>query len=469
MRWAIAGCDRDSGEDIQLTVDAATAEEAAAKASKRGVLVAECAPVQAQAKPISPPQRPTSRPFSPRVGTVGTAKPPAMMKSVSTPAQAVAEESLPELALAIPAPPTGFGSMSAVLSAHPLTGTATVLHFVWAGLMLLIGMIQIGNDSAGLGAWNILIAAAYVVIGIGLIRGKFWGWNCGIVTNLLNAIMGIYQIVTQQVWLMGLLLIVEILIIVFLWMERSLFPKPQTVPTVAGASQPSKTTKTATPWNRFLRGGVLGMIDERFTTVSDAQVQISGNTKAQKTKRVLLLAGGGVLGFAVFIGIVIALPDLTSNHTSTSSNSGVPSSSSDSAPSMTFAELDGQFGQSATALVLGVPGGSDNMTSAQLESARKEIMGRKIHGQGVVIDVVDNQVLIKHRFFTQTNEVALIVRDSSISTLNKGDIVEYTGIVAGFGSPYPFTLNNGVITNSKSASSDEQKAVWDANDKAEQK
>jgi hypothetical protein len=472
MRWAINGCDRDSGEDIQLTVDAVTEEEAAAKAAKYGVLVAECRPLQMQSAPVATktvPQtrRGSARDFSPRAVT-GAPEKPAAVNEVTAPSQ-VAEESLPELSLAVLPVPLGFGSMSAVLTAHPLIGAAIILHFVWAGLMVLIGMIQIASDGPGLGAWNILIAAAYVVIGIGLVRGKFWGWNVGIVTNLLNAIMGIYQILTQQAWLLGLLLILEILIIVFLWMERGLFPKPQTASAAAGASQSPKPTKPATPWNRFLRGGVLGMIDERFTTVSDAQIQISGNTKAEKTKRVLLLAGGGILGFAVLIGIVIALPGLTSNHRSAGSSPGASSSSDDSAPAMNFAEFDAKFGQSATALVLGLPGGSDNMTTAQVESSRKEVMGRKIHGEGVVIDVVGNQVLIKHRLFTTTNEVALIVRDSDIPVLNKGDIVEYTGGVAGFGSPYPFTLSNGVIVNSRSASGDEQKQVWDANDKAEQK
>lgn len=42
MRWEISGCDRETGEDIQLSFEASTRDEAESKATKRGILVAEC-------------------------------------------------------------------------------------------------------------------------------------------------------------------------------------------------------------------------------------------------------------------------------------------------------------------------------------------------------------------------------------------------------------------------------------------
>lgn len=52
-KYQILGAKRDSGQNIRLTVEAASEQDAVAKAANRGVLVAECRPVASQ--PVAAP------------------------------------------------------------------------------------------------------------------------------------------------------------------------------------------------------------------------------------------------------------------------------------------------------------------------------------------------------------------------------------------------------------------------------
>jgi hypothetical protein len=316
MRWTIVGCDRESGEEVELTIDAASDEDASSKASQRGILVSKCRPAEiplasepvkkSAPPPPRPSQRPPSKPVSPSARLAAQPTTPVSME--------IADESLPELPVAVPRFPSGFGNLSVVLKVHPLVGTAGILQFVWAGLMLLIGMIQIGNSNGLLGAWNILVAAAYIVIGIGLIQGRTWAWSWAIGSNMLNALTGIYQIVTEQIWLLGLLLIVEVLVIIFMWVERDLFSKPR------AASAPAGPAPTSTAWNRFMRGGLLGVIDERFCTLSNSQDGIIGKTRGQKITRLTVIIAASVGGFVALIAAAVWISELTSSHSSSPSS-----------------------------------------------------------------------------------------------------------------------------------------------------
>jgi hypothetical protein len=231
------------------------------------------------------------------------------------------DEALPELPLAVPPSSPGFGTLPALLGAHPLVGTAAILHFVWAVVMLVIGMIQVANDSALLGLWNIAVAAAYVVIGIGIIRGRHWSYTWGVASNVLNGLSGIIQIAAHGVPIMAALLILEVLNVIFLVRNRRLFPVP------IRADGPGQHTGDSTPWNRFLRGGLLGMMDERFCTITSADIAVTGATTQQKVRRLAFIAVGTIGGFVLLIAVVVGSSDMMSRAKAPAGDDTTPISS----------------------------------------------------------------------------------------------------------------------------------------------
>jgi hypothetical protein len=105
MRWAIEGCDRENGKDIQVVIDATTAEEARVKASKRGILVAECKPAKISVVSI------TDNVISPSTGTPHTPLPAhgssnvdfarSAIKPTIASVRTVINKTLPELAVTV--------------------------------------------------------------------------------------------------------------------------------------------------------------------------------------------------------------------------------------------------------------------------------------------------------------------------------------------------------------------------------
>jgi hypothetical protein len=129
-----------------------------------------------------------------------------------------------------------------------------------------------------------------------------------------------------------------------------------------------------------------------------------------------------------------------------------------------FVDFDSQFG----AGIIGNPS-LLSKTGEQAQESLKQYIGKMVGWKGVVLDVRDGQVLIQHRSFMDTNEVALILGwwdEPSLKLLNKGDVVEYTGVISGVGDPYPYTLTSGTIKSHHTASDDEQSQLLKDNDKA---
>ena len=104
---------------------------------------------------------------------------------------------------------------------HPRLIAAVGLTFAWAGLMVLVGTAQIGDGAAGSGAWNVLMSAAYAFIGIGLWQRQRTAWNWAVGSNALNSVLAPYQILTEGIPLLGLLLL-QVLILAFAALSRAL-------------------------------------------------------------------------------------------------------------------------------------------------------------------------------------------------------------------------------------------------------
>jgi hypothetical protein len=84
----------------------------------------------------------------------------------------------------------------------------------------------------------------------------------------------------------------------------------------AGPANPRPSTK----WDRFLRGGLLGLLDERFC-VSKGQMTVLGSTKRQKALRLTIIVGATIVVFATVIFGVIWIADLASKKPSSISAS----------------------------------------------------------------------------------------------------------------------------------------------------
>jgi len=190
MRYSLSGADRQTGEDIELVIEAEDEVAAVKKAGARGMLVAAC-------KVIS---QKSERAKSAAPSVVSTEPSPASFLKAQEPS---ADKDV----------------------ARGLT-VAAVLSFVWAGLMTLVAMLQlaaanvVNNGNTSLGAWNMLIAVVYVLIGMGLLQRKAIAYNWGLVTNGINCVLGLWQILSYGLPLLVPLWILQVLIIVFLVMGR---------------------------------------------------------------------------------------------------------------------------------------------------------------------------------------------------------------------------------------------------------
>jgi len=180
----------------------------------------------AEAVPPTQPERlsdataKTAPPPPPTISTQPPPPPPPLQPppSPNAPSPARNDDALPQVDL------TTRPGVSGLFQTQPLVGTAAILTFAWAGIMVLVAMAQIGDQSPILGAWNVLVAVVYVLIGVGLLQRKAAALDWGVWSNVLNAGFSIFQIVTEQIPLLALLLILEVLIVVFLVMSRKAFP-----------------------------------------------------------------------------------------------------------------------------------------------------------------------------------------------------------------------------------------------------
>jgi len=112
----------------------------------------------------------------------------------------------------------------------PAVTAAAVLMFVWAGLWAVVVLMQLGILLAGaslttglLAGWNAIIVGAYIVIGLGTLKRKRWGYEWGVGTNGLNLLWGAFQLFFQSVFVQILFLPIEIAIVVLLVVARGAF------------------------------------------------------------------------------------------------------------------------------------------------------------------------------------------------------------------------------------------------------
>lgn len=113
---------------------------------------------------------------------------------------------------------------------HPLILTAGILMFVWAGFYGLFNFISfIYNffvyfepvDVIWIG-WDFVVTAAYIVIGIGIIKSKHWGYSWGIGSNILNAILSLFYLLSELSFDL-LFIVLEIAIVIMLFLSRDYF------------------------------------------------------------------------------------------------------------------------------------------------------------------------------------------------------------------------------------------------------
>ncbi len=330
---------------------------------------------------------------------------------------------------------------------YPLAAAAVILMFVWSGIMVLTGMVQVGMEAPLLGTWNIAVAIAYIFIGIGLLQRRPWAWHWGVWTNGINAVLSLVNLVFGGVPIAGLLLVAEVLILVFLVRSRDGF-----IPGVAsgqaeaaGQKQPGASV-TPTPAPPISPSPRTDAVRERG--VSSKAAVPKGVFHAAKW---IGLAVGCIVVAVLATGAIYSIQHGGRAKTSSAGSAMPVAAQASRTSSMSFAEFDAKFGRTLVDLPH-----QHRMTSNQRESARRDISGTRVTWEGIVGDVRGNKVLIRHRLVTQTNEVTLIVASGTVSTLNRGDRVRYSGVVSGFGSPYPYQLSDGSISSSRALTSQER-------------
>jgi len=111
----------------------------------------------------------------------------------------------------------------------------SVLTFVYAVVWLIISVMQAylytSNSSTETGMlflWNFFVAVAFVVIGIGILKLKYWGYDWGLWSAVLNGIWFGYNLfeATDSIALIfyAFLVIICILTIILLTTNKKSFP-----------------------------------------------------------------------------------------------------------------------------------------------------------------------------------------------------------------------------------------------------
>lgn len=177
----------------------------------------------------------------------------------------------------------------------------------------------------------------------------------------------------------------------------------------------------------------LGVVWKRLSRPSRRYLSLAG--------KILGMTGmiGGLGGLSI-LGIYLHLTDRT-EHTPAQSLG------------LSFVEFDSKFGAGAGGGILDLPNvEAANRTTSQTKTMQDGYKGKRANWQGIVLDVRGNEVLVGHRLATKSNEVALVLAEqdrSKAETVQKGDLIEYSGVVNNFGSPYPYTLIEGTITSQR--------------------
>lgn len=122
-------------------------------------------------------------------------------------------------------------------------------------------------------------------------------------------------------------------------------------------------------------------------------------------------------------------------------------------PDIAYTDLDSRFGFGT----MNKPS-QFGKTSEQLKEESAGLLNTGVSWKGVISDVRDGQILVEMRQTSMSNEVVLLPGwwdEWRVSTLNRGDLIEFDGVLAGFGDPYPYAITHGTIRAARSAPADQ--------------
>lgn len=107
---------------------------------------------------------------------------------------------------------------------------AGILHFITGPIWFFVGFLQAGasaitddTTTAFYSMWNIIVAILSIVFGIGIIKGRKWGYEWGLGTALLNILWFGYLYMDTQSMFFGFLILLEIIVTIALLTNKDFF------------------------------------------------------------------------------------------------------------------------------------------------------------------------------------------------------------------------------------------------------
>ena len=99
-------------------------------------------------------------------GSTQAAMPPPLPRRADPDRPTVKEIAAPSVVRPSTPTPADAAAVRDTTPKSQLVTAAAVVSFVWAGLMILVAMVQVSGDSAGLGLWNLLVSGLYIAVGV---------------------------------------------------------------------------------------------------------------------------------------------------------------------------------------------------------------------------------------------------------------------------------------------------------------
>jgi hypothetical protein len=107
---------------------------------------------------------------------------------------------------------------------------AGILHFITGPIWFFVAFLQAGasaitddTTTAFYSMWNIIVAILSIVFGIGIIKGRKWGYEWGLGTALLNILWFGYLYMDAQSMFFGFLILLEIIVTIALLTNKDFF------------------------------------------------------------------------------------------------------------------------------------------------------------------------------------------------------------------------------------------------------
>lgn len=111
---------------------------------------------------------------------------------------------------------------------------AGILHFLTGPIWFFVGFLQAGasaitddTTTGMLAMWNIIVAILSIVFGIGIIKGRKWGYEWGLGTAVINILWFGYLYMESQSMFFGFLILLEVIVTFALLANKGYFlPTP---------------------------------------------------------------------------------------------------------------------------------------------------------------------------------------------------------------------------------------------------